>query len=104
MKGPPGPLTPVMDPGGEGKVADGCNILNPGAGFGVVTLWPQADTPKCYSFGTGIWRDWRGAWPRDGWAESKSMRDILIVIVFVAMVLTPAVIAARSGQDLFQDE
>jgi len=28
------------------------------------------------------------------------MRDLLIAILFVAMVLTPAVVAARSGKDL----
>jgi hypothetical protein len=32
------------------------------------------------------------------------MRDIFIVVLFVAMVLTPAVIAARSGRDLPSDE
>jgi hypothetical protein len=32
------------------------------------------------------------------------MRDALIVVLFVAMVLTPAVIAARSGRDLYRDE
>lgn len=32
------------------------------------------------------------------------MRDALIVVLFIAMVLTPAVIAARSGRDLFRDE
>jgi hypothetical protein len=32
------------------------------------------------------------------------MRDILIVFLFIAMVLTPAVVAARSGRDLPSDE
>jgi len=32
------------------------------------------------------------------------MRDALIVILFIAMVLTPAIIAARTGRDLYRDE
>jgi hypothetical protein len=28
------------------------------------------------------------------------MRDFVIAVLFVAMVLTPAVVAARSGRDL----
>jgi hypothetical protein len=30
------------------------------------------------------------------------MRDFLIAVLFVAMVLTPAVVAARSGRDLHE--
>jgi len=36
--------------------------------------------------------------------DSNLMRDFLIVILFIAMVLTPAVVAVRSGQDLHPDE
>jgi hypothetical protein len=39
-------------------------------------------------------------WP-PGQAQSKPpMRDFVIAVLFVAMVLTPAVVAARSGKDL----
>jgi hypothetical protein len=36
--------------------------------------------------------------------DNSPMLNILIVILFVAMVLTPAVVAARSGRDLYSDE
>jgi hypothetical protein len=36
--------------------------------------------------------------------DNSLMRDFLIVILFVAMVLTPAVVAARSGRDLHSGE
>jgi hypothetical protein len=38
------------------------------------------------------------------WMDNSLMRDFLIVILFVAMVLTPAVVAARSGRDLHSGE
>jgi hypothetical protein len=36
--------------------------------------------------------------------DKSLMLNFLIVILFVAMVLTPAVVAARSGQILHSDE
>ena len=36
--------------------------------------------------------------------NGRPMRDVLIAVLFVAMVLTPAVVAARSGRDLHPDE
>jgi hypothetical protein len=36
--------------------------------------------------------------------DKSLMLNFLIVILFVAMVLTPAVVAARSGQTLHSDE
>jgi hypothetical protein len=36
--------------------------------------------------------------------DNSLMLNCLIVILSIAMVLTPAVVAARSGQDLHADE
>lgn len=105
MRSPPGPLTLGKDPGLVSKVAGLRNILNQGVCFGGgLTRWPQAGTPKCYLVRGHHHRDWSCPEKARTGRMKAPMRDALIVVLFVAMVLTPAVIAARSGRDLYRDE
>jgi hypothetical protein len=67
-----------------------------------VPLRPHADTPKCYLVRGPSRKDW-GSPGEPALRDPKAlMLNALVVILFVAMVLTPAVIAARSGRDLHE--
>lgn len=106
MRGPPGPLTLGKDPGVGSKVAGRRNILNLKVCFlgRADPLAAGGDAEVLFSSGSLQWR--LASCPekaRTGRMKAP-MRDALIVVLFIAMVLTPAVIAARSGRDLYRDE
>jgi|HubBroStandDraft_4_1064222.scaffolds.fasta_scaffold276213_2 hypothetical protein len=97
-----------IGPLGEIKVAAGANFLNP-QGLGLPGDGGPTSAP---SRSAEVLFGWDRAAvilvPSPGIAspgkDSAPMRDILIAVLFVAMVLTPAVVAARSGRDLHSDE
>ena len=40
----------------------------------------------------------------NGWESRCGMRDLLFVLIYLAMVVTPAVVAVRSGRETGTDE
>jgi hypothetical protein len=107
VRSPPGPLTlmwtPVQNQScGSLKFFKLLEMRDCANG---VPLRLDASTPRCYF-------SWPSCQVRLGLisrryragVDNSLMLNCLIVILSIAMVLTPAVVAARSGQDLHADE
>ena len=108
MGSPPGLLTLLWTAGGAGKLRVRGNISglrDRQVGGGDSAPLGSGRVPKCY---------WQGCYGRGNWAMDAGhsageetgfiMRDLLFVLVYLAMVLTPAVVALRSGRENGNDE
>lgn len=84
-----------MDPGGGGKVAYLQKYLRGGLPQAGQVVLRSAIGWKVKGGETGRWNPMQPV---------SAMRDLLFVLIYLAMVLTPAVVAARSGGKTGSDE
>jgi hypothetical protein len=109
VKRPAGASHASMDPLRRGKVARALRFLSP------VYCWVnRRDTapcgvrqvPKCYCRERYRWRRLAVGRARTSGAEVIGfiMRDLLFLLLYLAMVATPAVVAVRSGREAGPEE